>query len=110
MAPQEAKTEAEAMPQQVSEGPTWLVSLRDTIKNNPIAGPKFDDLSFSSSDKAVTLLFSNFPMEGMPPFAKTKFISSITKSIPAGSAGTLIFRDKESGRVMHTENISEATR
>ena len=109
-AAQEVKTEAKEMPQQISEGSTWLVSLRDTIKNNPIAGPKFDDLSFSSSDKAVTLLFSNFPMEGMPPFARTKFISSITNSIPADSAGSLIFRDKESGRVMHTENISEATR
>ena len=109
-ADKETKTEAAAMPQEVTEGAAWLVSLRDTIKNNPIAGPKFDDLSFESSSKEVTLSFSNFPMEGMPPFARTKFISSITSNIPADSAETLVFVDKESGRIMHTEKVLEATR
>lgn len=103
-----SKEDIKGKEERLSSEPAWVVSLRDTIKQNPIAGPKFNELSISSDLKNITLSFSNFPMEGMPPFARAKFIGSMTAHIPSGSTETLTFLDKESGRIMHTEHISSA--
>jgi tetratricopeptide (TPR) repeat protein len=72
-------------------GVDQLVSF---IKVNPIAGPKFASHEFSG--ETLTLYFKDFPMQGMPPFAKEKFFGGIrTKAaeVAKGAVKTIVFAD-----------------
>lgn len=51
-------------------------TIVETVKNNPVAGPKFVDHYISTSGDLV-LLVRDFPMDKMPPFVKDKFLNGI---------------------------------
>lgn len=61
----------------MDRGPISLIE--EDIRQNPIAGPKF--IRAYAKGRDLELHFINFPMKGMPPFAKEKFIATITSSI-----------------------------
>jgi hypothetical protein len=73
-----------------------------TLRANPVAGPKFvryDD----SSPGVLKLVFKDFPMAQMPPFAKEKFFSTLRSSVAAAeltAITTLVFVDEGSGQEM----------
>jgi tetratricopeptide (TPR) repeat protein len=83
---------------QVPPTADWLAALQEKIKANPIAGSKF--IRAEQTGTTIVLLFHDFPMEGMPDFAKNKFINSIQSQIPGNQARTMVFKDNESGREM----------
>jgi cytochrome c-type biogenesis protein CcmH/NrfG len=73
-----------------------------SIKANPIAGPKFvryDD----AKDGTLKLVFANFPMSQMPPFAKEKFFSGIkaaAKQNGLEKISSVLFIDHATGAEM----------
>jgi hypothetical protein len=72
------------------------------LKANPIAGPKFVSYDDTAAG-VVKLIFREFPMGQMPPFAKEKFFTTLknsaaTSGIAEGS--TLVFIDASSGEEM----------
>lgn len=105
-------TSQEASPQSTSSQPApsssaqWLTSLEGTIRNNPIAGRKFVSARFAEDTKTIFLTFADFPMDGMPEFARVKFLSSLKAAIPVSAASTITFIDQASNRVMHSEPIA----
>ncbi len=84
-----------------SLGGNWLERLEQTLRANPIAGPKVVGLTYREEDKIVEISLSKFPMEAMPDFAREKFIASLTPLLPHPLVTTLNFLDAESGRVMY---------
>lgn len=72
--------------------------IEDLIRKNPVAGSKF--VKFERKDSAIRLVFKDFPMSAMPPFAKEKFFSGIRPLLKNGE--TLEFIDQASGTVMET--------
>lgn len=89
-----------------STATTWLASLNELVQKNPIAGSKFRGIRFAEDTRTIFLSFSDFPMEGMPEFARVKFLSSIKASIPVGVASTITCIDQASNRVMHSEPLA----
>lgn len=95
---------SQSQPEKVSAGEVeiGIAGFAETIKGNPIAGPKFvryDD----STPGVVKLVFRDFPMSQMPPFAKEKFFVGVKNG--ARSAGlkdgtTVVFVDEASGGEM----------
>lgn len=57
-----------------------LAGIEADIRGNPVAGPKFV-FAKKQAEGVLELNFANFPMKGMPPFAKEKFFASIRESI-----------------------------
>jgi hypothetical protein len=72
------------------------------VRANPVAGPKF--VRHDSSQKGtLKLVFRDFPMQMMPPFAKDKFLSGIKKSAQEAAVTgvkTVLFVDEATGSVM----------
>ncbi|MBF6567941.1 MAG: tetratricopeptide repeat protein [Candidatus Binataceae bacterium] len=78
------------------------------MRSLPIAGSKVQSVKWSSPRK-VTVLMDDFPMDGMPPFVRGKFVDHIkaglqNAKIAHNVAGTvqLDIADAASGRVMET--------
>lgn len=73
-----------------------------TVRANPVAGPKF--VTHEVSGKGVLkLVFKDFPMQMMPPFAKEKFFAGVRKSVESASATELTkieFVDQATGATM----------
>ncbi len=72
------------------------------VKANPIAGPKFVR-SDDTNPGVLKLVFRDFPMGQMPPFAKEKFFAGLKSSAAAvemGAVKTLVFVDESSGQEM----------
>lgn len=69
------------------------------VKNNQIAGPKYESYELTESNELV-LNFKNFPMQAMPPFAKEKFFSSLKEATKSESSkpSKIIFRDAQTGQ------------
>lgn len=57
-----------------------LASFIETIRSNPVAGPKFAGYEQVGAN-TIRLKFNNFPMAQMPPFAKQKFFSGIKDAL-----------------------------
>ncbi len=59
-------------------------SLRDAIeavfRSHPIVGPRIDAIRWESDQKADVVL-REFPMQGMPPMVREKFISRLTSGV-----------------------------
>lgn len=105
-APATTENPRAAEPSPSSGATPWLTSLEEHIRTNPIAGRKFVGARFADDTKTIVLSFSDFPMEGMPEFARVKFLSSLKAVIPAGAASTITCIDQGSNRVMHSEPIA----
>ena len=74
------------------------------LSSNPIAGPKFKG-SKVQDQTTLVVMFADFPMQAMPPFAKEKFLGGLKAELTAKNV-TLFkeirFVDTASGEVMET--------
>ena len=78
------------------------------VKGLPIAGPKVGSFQWPDQLKARVLM-DNFPMDEMPPFAKTKFLTDLKTGIDTAKQDSnvsapveLDIVDSATGRVMET--------
>lgn len=55
-------------------------AIEQMVRGLPIAGPKVGAVQWASDTKA-RVMFDNFPMDQMPPFAKDKFMSDLKAGI-----------------------------
>lgn len=59
-------------------------TLRDAVeavfRSHPIVGPRIDAIRWDS-DQQATVTLREFPMEGMPPMVREKFVSRLTSGI-----------------------------
>src|ERR1700689_581487 len=83
-------------------------SFEVMMRGLPIAGPKVGSVQWPDKLKARVLM-DNFPMDQMPPFAKTKFLSDLRAGIESAKQDNDIASpvevnivDSASGRVMET--------
>jgi tetratricopeptide (TPR) repeat protein len=82
--------------------------MEDMVRGLPIAGPKVGSVEWPDKLKARVLM-DNFPMDEMPPFAKTKFLTDLKAGIDSAKKDNDISSpvevnivDSASGRVMET--------
>jgi tetratricopeptide (TPR) repeat protein len=82
--------------------------IEDMVRGLPIAGPKVGSVQWPDKLKARVLM-DNFPMDEMPPFAKTKFLTDLKSGIDSAKKDNDISSpvevnivDGASGRVMET--------
>jgi tetratricopeptide (TPR) repeat protein len=110
-------TSAAAMAAQVSESPEatptpaekdFHDAIEQMVRGLPIAGPKVSSVEWPDQLKAKVLM-DNFPMDQMPPFAKTKFLDDLRTGIESAKKDNNItlpvelnIVDGASGRVMET--------
>ncbi|HMD05240.1 MAG TPA: tetratricopeptide repeat protein [Candidatus Binatus sp.] len=83
-------------------------AVEEMIRGLPIAGPKVTSVEWPDKLKAKVLM-DNFPMDQMPPFAKTKFESDLKAGIDTAKKDNKIASpvevnivDGASGKVMET--------
>jgi tetratricopeptide (TPR) repeat protein len=83
-------------------------AVEEMVRGLPIAGPKVGSVQWPDKLKARVMM-DNFPMEQMPPFAKTKFLSDLKAGIDSAKKDNNISSpvevnivDGASGRVMET--------
>jgi tetratricopeptide (TPR) repeat protein len=83
-------------------------AIEQMVRGLPIAGPKVGSVEWPDKLKARVLM-DNFPMDEMPPFAKTKFLTDLKAGIDTAkkdnnisSPVELNIVDGASGRVMET--------
>ena len=81
------------------------------FRSHPIVGPKLDRIDWPSADR-VRVVLRDFPMDGMPPMVRQKFIDRIRSGLrdsasrhQAAAPITVELVDAADGRVMET--ISE---
>ncbi len=55
-------------------------AIEQMVRGLPIAGPKVGSVQWASDTRA-RVMFDNFPMDQMPPFAKDKFMSDLKAGI-----------------------------
>ncbi len=78
------------------------------FRSHPIVGPKLDRVDWPSADR-VRVVLRDFPMDGMPPMVREKFIERIRSGLRDSTARrqaaaplTVELVDAASGRVMET--------
>jgi hypothetical protein len=109
----EAAPAGEAQPGSAAAG-----GLRGEIeaifRAHPIVGPKLDRIDWPSDDH-VQVVLREFPMDGMPPMVRDKFIDRIRNGVrdsetrhAASAPITVDLIDAASGRVMQTVTIEPA--
>jgi tetratricopeptide (TPR) repeat protein len=83
-------------------------AVEEMIRGLPIAGPKVTSVEWPDKLKAKVIM-DNFPMDQMPPFAKTKFESDLKAGIDTAKKDNKIASpvevnivDSASGKVMET--------
>ena len=83
-------------------------AIEQMVKGLPIAGPKVGSVQWPDQLKARVLM-DNFPMDQMPPFAKTKFLTDLKTGIDTAKQDNKISSpveldivDSASGRIMET--------
>jgi tetratricopeptide (TPR) repeat protein len=83
-------------------------AVEEMVRGLPIAGPKVGSVQWPDKLKARVMM-DNFPMDQMPPFAKTKFLSDLKAGIDSAKKDNNISSpvevnivDGASGRVMET--------
>jgi tetratricopeptide (TPR) repeat protein len=74
-------------------------ALANVVRANSVAGPKFVEAK-DQGQGVIALYFREFPMEGMPPFVKDKFVNGIKLKAMDLNVSTLLFIDKDSGAEM----------
>jgi cytochrome c-type biogenesis protein CcmH/NrfG len=83
-------------------------SIEQMVRGLPIAGPRVSSVQWPDRLKGRVLM-DNFPMDQMPPFAKTKFLDDLKAGIDSAKSDSKIISpveldivDSASGRVMET--------
>jgi hypothetical protein len=83
-------------------------AVEEMIRGLPIAGPKVTSVEWPDKLKAKVIM-DNFPMDQMPPFAKTKFETDLKAGIDTAKKDNKIASpvevnivDSASGKVMET--------
>lgn len=79
------------------------------VKANPVAGPKLVAHQDSKNGE-LKLVFKDFPMDKMPPFAKEKFFSSLKQAAEAtklDKIATISFVDVASGTTMDQISLAQ---
>jgi hypothetical protein len=79
------------------------------VRANPVAGPKFVKAEQGDAG-TLKLVFNNFPMAQMPPFAKEKFFSGLKSAVERNSlvdVRSLSFIDAQSGQEMERLDITK---
>jgi len=69
--------------------------LENALRNNPVAGRKVASVKISGSIATVSMI--DFPMQAMPPIAKTKFYSSLTEAAKSNDVKIIVFVDSKTG-------------
>ncbi len=89
-------------------GKDFHSAIEQMVKGIPFAGPKVGSVEWPDQLKGKVLM-DNFPMDQMPPFAKTKFLNDLTAGIDAAKKDNNISApveldivDSASGKVMET--------
>ena len=87
---------------------TFHGAVEQMVRGLPIAGPKVGSVEWSGDTKA-RVMFDNFPMDQMPPFAKDKFLSDLKAGIDSAKKSHNVSTpvqvdlvDSSSGRVMQS--------
>ncbi len=87
---------------------TFHGAVEQVVRGLPIAGPKVGSVEWSGDTKA-RVMFDNFPMDQMPPFAKDKFLSDLKAGIDSAKKSHNVSTpvqvdlvDSSSGRVMQS--------
>jgi len=57
-----------------------LAGFEQALRGNPVAGPKFVRIEADSTD-TLKLIYRDFPMSQMPPFAKEKFLGGVKAAL-----------------------------
>lgn len=70
------------------------------IRRNPIAGPKFVEFSESEDKTVLSLIFRDFPMQAMPPFAKEKFFQGVRDAAKGTGYKAVKFMEFGTGKEM----------
>ena len=83
-------------------------AIEQMVKGLPIAGPKVGYVQWPEQLKGRVLM-ENFPMDDMPPFAKTKFETDLKSGIDTAKQDNSISSpieldivDSATGRIMDT--------
>ncbi len=69
--------------------------LESALRDNPVAGRKFESLAISGDTASAKM--KDFPMQGMPPYAKEKFYASLAEAAKSSGVKTVIFVDSATG-------------
>jgi cytochrome c-type biogenesis protein CcmH/NrfG len=86
-----------------------LVGLEEVLRSNPVAGPKF--VRYELLGATLKLVYRDFPMGQMPPFAKDKFLGGIKSALTQkGVTGvsSIVFTDEETGSTMESIALSKS--
>jgi tetratricopeptide (TPR) repeat protein len=90
--------------QQAETVPAGIGALEGALRANPVAGPKFFALR-QPSEARLELVYRDFPMAQMPPFAKEKFLGGVKAAIAQNKLSQVqevVFVDHQTGAVMET--------
>ena len=106
--PAAVKPSAEATPNAAQSMKDFHGAIEQMVKGLPIAGPKVSTVQWPEQLKGRVLM-DNFPMDQMPPFAKTKFLDDLKAGIDAAKSDNdisspveLDIVDSASGHIMET--------
>ncbi|MGH7905342.1 MAG: tetratricopeptide repeat protein [Candidatus Binataceae bacterium] len=104
-------TSAESAGSSADAGGGFQGAVDSMVRNLPIAGRKVQSVKWPSRNHAMVLM-DNFPMDGMPPFARKKFIDDLKAGIASAKSSNKVtgtvdidIADAATGRVM--ESVSE---
>jgi tetratricopeptide (TPR) repeat protein len=81
--------------------------LEQGLRANPVAGPKFVKADLGSAG-TLTLVYRDFPMSQMPPFAKEKFLSGVKAALVQNKLQAVTkveFTEATTGAVMETLKV-----
>lgn len=91
-----------------AESPSGSQGFIAALRANPVAGPKFVRLSEVDSS-TLALVFKDFPMDKMPPFAKQKFFQGLKTALAKnglGSVKRIKFVDVDSGQELDIFDVA----
>jgi len=87
---------------------TFRAAVEQSVRDLPVAGDKVKSVEWSS-DSEARVMMDNFPMDQMPPFAATKFITDLKAGIEQAKTSFKITApvkvdlcDAATGRVMRS--------
>lgn len=105
----QASSSAQSGVQDSSKAESGVEGFVSAVRANPVAGPKFVRAERGESG-VLKLVFNNFPMMQMPPFAKEKFFSGLKSAAERNGLADIrlvSFIDAQSGGEMDRLDLSK---